>query len=136
MLSFITLLYDVFRFIILALLLLPAEIQFTGLDNYFMPNPLYIAPLTLFPLMAFFMWFDSKKYRVFAYLYTAGKIISLSAVVAAIFYSRDKFSAIFMFLEVKRALFHLILPCLAFLDLLFIVPVIFSLKDVKADAAD
>jgi Zn-dependent protease with chaperone function len=126
MLGFITFLYDVFRFVVLVFLLLPAEIRFTGSDNYFMPNLLYIAPLTLFPVMAFFMWFDSKKYKVFAYLYTSGKIIGLSAVAAAIFHSRDEFSSIFMLLDSKRALLDLILPCLALLDMLFIVPVILS----------
>jgi hypothetical protein len=43
------------------------------------PIPMFLAPAALFPLMIFFLWFDYSKYRPFAPLYAAGKLIGVIA---------------------------------------------------------
>ena len=42
-----------------------------------LPGLIYAAPGVLFPLMAFFIWIDTSRYRVYLPLYTAGKCVGI-----------------------------------------------------------
>jgi hypothetical protein len=78
--------------------------------------------------MAFFLWFDENKYRPLAYLYAAGKILSICAVASAVFSSLREFLAVFLIFDTKKILVNSILPCLTLLDILTLAPAILSLK--------
>ncbi|MDR0382831.1 MAG: hypothetical protein LBH50_02470 [Spirochaetaceae bacterium] len=134
MLKFVTFLYDAFRFSALMFLLLP-EIRANADSGYFAASLFCASSLALFPLMAFFMWFDSKIYRVFAYLYTAGKIAGICAAVAGIFSLRGDFMAELLLLDSKKFLAVLVAPCFAFLDVIFLIPVLLAFKSARSNAA-
>ena len=86
-------LYDFCRFLLLsaALALIAAPPQnsletLTALRLEAIPLPLFMAPLALFPIMAFFLWFDLDASRSSIRLYTAGKILSVVAAAAWIYH--------------------------------------------------
>jgi hypothetical protein len=125
MLSFIVFVYEVFRFLLLFFLLLSAEASAGG--GAALPPVLYASAISLFPMMAFFLWLDGKKYRPFLYLYTAGKVISVFAVAVSIFSAFDTLS--FLTAEPAKTTTVLFALCLlAFLDLLLLLRAALSLK--------
>jgi hypothetical protein len=128
MLKFVTFLYEAFRFFALVLLSLP-EIRANAEGGVFAFSLFCAAPLALFPLMAFFLWFDSQKYKVFAYLYAAGKITGVCSAVTGIFLLRGGFTTAMLLLDPKKLFVILAAPCFAFLDIIFALPVIVSLKN-------
>jgi len=128
MLRFPVFLYDVFRFVVFSSIFAAVGPQNVDETGFFLSNLLYAAPLTLFPLMSFFIWFDVKKYHVFLYLYTAGKIISIFTVIVSIAFSIKDFLSVFLLLEQKQMFFNLVVPALAFLDLFSIIPALYILS--------
>ncbi|MDR2468136.1 MAG: hypothetical protein LBD22_04155 [Spirochaetaceae bacterium] len=87
-LGFITVIYDVCRFVFLAALLCIAvfnpkvdTMQFSTMRIETIPLPLFIVPLTLFPIMAFFIWREAAGSGNFIRLYTAGKVLSIVTAV-------------------------------------------------------
>ncbi|MDR0685148.1 MAG: hypothetical protein LBF83_08465 [Spirochaetaceae bacterium] len=127
MLRFITFLYDGSRFFLLFFLL--AGTQFNTKDNYFASGLLYAAPFALFPLMAFFLWLDNKRYRPFAWLYASGKAISICAIVVCVVSGIDGFIAEALLSDAKSIFTNLLVPFLALADFIFLIPVIVSLKN-------
>jgi hypothetical protein len=132
MLKFVTFLYDGFRFVALVFLLLP-EVRANAEGDLFAFILFCSAPLALFPLMAFFLWFDSQKYKVFAYLYAAGKITGVCAAAAGFFSMRGDFTTVMMLPDAKKLLVIMVGPCFAVLDILFALPAIVSLKNTRAE---
>ncbi|MDR1148460.1 MAG: hypothetical protein LBK66_07500 [Spirochaetaceae bacterium] len=128
MIRFIIFLYDALRFFIIVFLLLQARTQFDNFDNYFFSPVLCSAPFALFPLMSFFLWFDREKYNAFAQLYIAGKIVGVCAMFTIVFSSLREFMAAYLLLDLRRIAVNIIVPAIAVLDMLFLLPVIFSLK--------
>jgi uncharacterized membrane protein len=130
MVKFVTFLYDTFRFSALIFLLLP-EIRANMDGGYVAVNFFCVASLALFPFMTFFMWFDSKKYKIFAYLYIAGKIAGVCAAVSGVFSFHGDFMPELLLLDTKKFFAALVVPIFIFFDLLFLIPVSFQLKKVK-----
>jgi hypothetical protein len=126
MLRLMIFLYDMARFFVLFILFLMLEPQVNAVDNYFADKLLYAAPLSLFPLMAFFLWIDYKKYSVFVYLYAAGKIISVCAAAVTITSSFRELFSILLFAGAKKIIINVMVPVLTFIDLLFVILLIFS----------
>jgi hypothetical protein len=131
MLRLVTFLYDAFRFFTLVFLLLP-EIRANAEGGFFTFILFCAAPLALFPLMTFFLWLDNQKYKVFAYLYAAGKITGVCAASAGVFLLRGDFTVSMLMLAPKKLFVILAAPCFAFLDILFALPVIVSLKNTNS----
>ncbi|MDR2445508.1 MAG: hypothetical protein LBD44_06205 [Spirochaetaceae bacterium] len=127
MLRFIIFLYDSVRFFLLFFLL--AKAQFNIQDNYFVSGFLYAAPLALFPLMAFFLWLDNKKYRLFAWLYASGKVISVCAIVVSVVPGIDSFITVFLLSDTKKIFTNLLVPFFALADFIFLIPVVVSFKN-------
>jgi hypothetical protein len=50
------------------------------------PYLVYAASNALYPLMAFFMWFNLSEYRSYVLLYTAGKCIAAAAAAGWVFF--------------------------------------------------
>jgi hypothetical protein len=123
MLNFIVFVYEVFRFLLLFLSLLAAE---TPAGAGF-PPVLYASAVSLFPIMAFFLWLDGRKYRPFLYLYTAGKVISTAALSVPVF---SALGSVFI-LTPESLASALLAPCIALLDLLTLIRAAFSLRAKK-----
>jgi hypothetical protein len=86
-------LYDFCRFLLLsgALALIAAPPKnnietLTGIRLEAVPLPVFMAPLALFPIMAFFLWFDLDASRYSIRLYTAGKVLSVVAAAAWLYH--------------------------------------------------
>jgi hypothetical protein len=126
MLRLIMFLYDTARFFALFVLFVALEPQVNPADNYFAGKLLYAAPLALFPLMAFFLWLDREKYSPFVYLYAAGKIISVCAAAVAVISSFRELLTMFLFADAKKIIVNITVPVLTFLDLLFVILLVFS----------
>jgi hypothetical protein len=126
MLRLMMFLYDAARFFALFILFVALEPQVNPVDNYFADKLLYAAPLSLFPLMAFFLWLDYKKYSAFLYLYAAGKVISICAAAFSIISSFKELFAILLFAGAKKIIINIMVPVLTFIDLLFVILLIFS----------
>ena len=136
MVRFIMFLYDGARFFLLFFLL--ARTQLNINDNHFVSGALYAAPLALFPLMAFFLWLENKKYKPFAWLYASGKTINICGSICAIVISAvpginslgiEGFITGFLLLDAKSIFTNLLIPFLALADLIFLIPVIVSFKN-------
>jgi hypothetical protein len=127
MLRFIIFLYDGVRFFLLFFLL--AKTQLNVDDNYFVSGFLYAAPLALFPLMAFFLWLDNKKYRPFAWLYASGKVISVCAIAVSVVSGIDSFITGALLSDAKTVFTNLLIPFLALADFIFLIPVVVSFKN-------
>ena len=126
MFRFITFLYDGFRFFPLFFLLARARLDGYG---YFVSGLPYAAPHALFPLMAFFLWLDNKKYRPFAWLYASGKIISVCACTVSVVSEFDGFITAFLLADAKTIFINLFIPFLTLADLIFLIPVLVSFKN-------
>lgn len=91
---------DVCRFLLLLIILLFSAALPRGEGTFIIQRssdvfiPLFLAPLALFPIMAFFMWHDSEVCG-FGRLYAAGKIL---CVIAAIVWSIKHISPANLFL--------------------------------------
>jgi hypothetical protein len=107
------------------MLFIAVEPPLNTADNFFVNKFIYAAPLSLFPLMAFFLWFDYKKYKPFVYLYVAGKIASVCAVITSFFSLLKELFSVLWFLDTKKIITNMIIPVFTFLDLLFVILVIF-----------
>jgi hypothetical protein len=97
-------------------------------DKHFVSGLLYAAPLALFPLMSFFLWLDREKYGPFAWLYAAGKIISICAVLIYAVPAFGGFLAVFLMLDAEDLFINLIVPFLTLIDFIFLIPLVVSLK--------
>ncbi|MDR0409358.1 MAG: hypothetical protein LBH18_03065 [Spirochaetaceae bacterium] len=131
MIRFATFLYDALRFFIMIFLLLGTLPQLDNSDNYFFSPVLCAVPLALFPLMTFFLWLDREKYKVFAPLYAAGKIVSICAALAIFFSSFREFISVCILLDARKIILNLTIPILVLLDILFLLPVILSMKQAR-----
>jgi hypothetical protein len=127
MFKFILFLYDSARFFLLTFLLAGAQLNIR--DSYFVPGLPYAAPLALFPLMAFFLWLDNKKYRPFAWLYAAGKITSVCAALTSAIPALKGFEAGFSLPDAGGIFVNHIIPVLALPDFIFLIPIVVSLKN-------
>jgi hypothetical protein len=87
----------------------------------------YATPLALFPIMAFFLWRDAVVYRPFAFLYSAGKLFSVVAIVVWFCFSSDFKNFIialihFGYSSVVKGhpieIFKIVLPILAIFDII------------------
>jgi hypothetical protein len=125
MLRLIMFLYDTARFFALFILFVVLEPSINPADNYFAGKLLYAAPLSLFPLMAFFLWLDYKKYAPFVYLYATGKIISICAAAAPVVSSFRELFTMLLFADTKKIIVNIAVPALTFLDLLFVILLVF-----------
>lgn len=83
----------------------------------------YAAPLALFPLMAFFLWWNCALYRPFLNLYVAGKALGLVAVGVWAFRTKPWMN-VFFFVRAgmgNDALLLLALPLVSCVDVLSII---------------
>jgi hypothetical protein len=75
------LIYDVFRLLVLAVLVAlfagPKDNTLAGVFPYM----IYAAPNCLFPLMSLFLFLKFREYRVFLPLYMAGKTVGAAALI-------------------------------------------------------
>ncbi|MDR2864641.1 MAG: hypothetical protein LBV68_03410 [Spirochaetaceae bacterium] len=125
--------YDVFRFIVMiTILTLFAAVSNangrSGLQS--IPFLVYAAPLAIFPLMAFFLWYDNLSYRPFAFLYIAGKTIGIVAVFIWIYVNKPLSGLFpsFPFAASKDILLDIAIPVLSFIDLFSIAGIFSSCK--------
>ena len=61
--------------------LLAAVLILRSERNDILISLVYAAPSALFPLMALFIWLDSKRYRAYLPLFAAGKCIGISTLL-------------------------------------------------------
>jgi hypothetical protein len=76
--------------------------------------------------MAFFLWLDCKKYSSFAYLYAAGKLISVVAAAVPVISSFRELFTILLFAGAKKLIINIMVPVLMLIDLLFVILLVFS----------
>jgi hypothetical protein len=139
-LCFILTIYDIFRWMLMTVLLLAAVgaaekgiVPGGGFSKLNMiPYLIYAAAPAIFPLMMFFMWQDSDVYRPFSGLYIAGKIIGIVAVVVWCFFNWSFSGSVLLirFGTGREILFRFIIPLLSLLDLLSVLG-IFTIQRKK-----
>jgi hypothetical protein len=94
------------------------------------PYLFFAAPFVIFPIMAFFLWLDRRKYWPFYYLYGAGKLAGAVAVVVWFcFYRSPALVVMLLRLAPKNDIvFQLALPAIAVCDILSVVMLIASCR--------
>jgi hypothetical protein len=135
-------LYDFCRFLllsgVLALIAAPSKNNvetLTGIRLEAVPVPLFMAPLALFPIMAFFFWFDLDASLNSLRLYTAGKILSVVAAAAWIYHYPPPRAPLALILQggsagenLLKLFFAYVVPLLAVFDALSIALVQMRVK--------
>jgi hypothetical protein len=94
--------YELARLAVLTGIMGGLGLALTGSAGMAFPFPWLVCavPNALFSLMAFFLWLDITRYRPYASLYTAGKIITVVTLVCWALLSRQEIiTALFMNLQ-------------------------------------
>ncbi|GHV20999.1 hypothetical protein FACS189494_05730 [Spirochaetia bacterium] len=112
--------FDLIRFSLVTALFIAS--QNTEVETlFFFPIAMLFTSLALFPIMMFFLIIDPEKYKVFASLYCAGKIISVCAVVSAFIHALYVMIPTIIFWTANKFILNLAVPFLTILDILCIV---------------
>jgi len=101
-------------------------------ENFFgvFPYLVYCAPAVLFPIMDFFLWLDKQSYRPYLYLYSAGKIISLAALLTWLYLCFDikVVLSAFALNGFSKSILYFSFPLLCVIDVLSLVIIFLSRK--------
>ncbi|GHT48327.1 hypothetical protein FACS1894102_1110 [Spirochaetia bacterium] len=127
---FLVFFYDILRLSIFYLMIQLSNIDGGNLDLFLIPLIAYIAPVTLFPIMSFFLWRDPQRNRPFAALYTAGKLISCCAVIMPFISWMKAAMPSIQFWSRPKLFFNISIPLMIILDIVtvFIVLKIMSVN--------
>jgi hypothetical protein len=110
--------FDLIRFALITSLFIGS--QKIGLSSeyvFFFPVSLLLTPTALFPIMMFFLMIDPLKYKSYASLYCAGKIISICAVVAAFVKALYVMLPSLIFWTPNKFILNFSIPFIALMDI-------------------